>query len=97
MEVIVLQGIRSYMISMEWMGFFFSFFFKFALGMLEKEGGYRVTWEKVIYGFNVADGIFFPKLALGMLEKEGGYMVTREKVLHDLNVTNGVLIKTCNC
>jgi hypothetical protein len=50
------------MISMEWMGFFFSFFFKFALGMLEKEGGYRVTWEKVIYGFNVADKIFFQNL-----------------------------------
>ncbi len=60
----MLQGIRSYMISMWQMGFlfFFLFFYKFALGMLEKEGGCRVTWEKVIYGFNVADEIFVQNL-----------------------------------
>jgi hypothetical protein len=40
-----------------------SFFFPtLALEMLEKEGCYSVTRDKVIYDFNVADGffVFFP-------------------------------------
>jgi hypothetical protein len=37
------------------MGFFFS---TLALGMLEKEGSYSVTRDKVIHDFNVVDASF---------------------------------------
>jgi hypothetical protein len=38
------------------------FFPTLALGMLEKEGGYSVTSDKVIYDFIILDGFFFQNL-----------------------------------